>query len=125
MSSQGEAASDGITFPAEMKCRAFYRDWEENVYKEKRPCANCAKLFNLQNADPDKVEHPFGNCAETECLSKLLNNDQNMQYNTTIPNHSEERLEILRCQTSEQLTKLLESVGFKVTNNNFLFYTPT
>ncbi|XP_007236660.4 uncharacterized protein LOC103022405 [Astyanax mexicanus] len=124
MSFHGGASGDGITFPTELKCRAFYRDWKENVYNEKRPCANCKKLFNLPNADPDKVEHPFGNCAETECLSKLLKNDQYMQQKAMIPNHSEEHLEKLRNSTKARLTVQLRKAGIECTDNNFLFYNP-
>ncbi|XP_049332305.1 uncharacterized protein LOC125799489 [Astyanax mexicanus] len=125
MSFHGGASGDGITFPTELKYKAFYRDWKENVYNEKRPCANCKKLFNLPNADPDKVEHPFGNCAETECLSKLLKNDQYMQQKAMIPNHSEEHLENLRNVTKERLTRELGKVGIEVTDSNFLFYNPS
>lgn len=123
MSFHCRASGDGITFPKEMKCRAFYRHWKENVYIEKPPCGNCAKLFNLPNADTDKVEHPFGNCAETEGLSKLLKSDAYMQQNALIPNHSEEHLEELRNLTKARLTKQLRKVGIEVTDN-FLFYIP-
>ncbi|KAM9434864.1 uncharacterized protein Hap1MRO34_002600 [Clarias gariepinus] len=119
-----EGSGDGITFPESVKCQAYIRDWNENVYKERRPCLNCGELFNLNDADPDKVHHPYGNCAETECLSKLLFNNQHTRKNTRIENHTEETLETLRRRTKESLTKQLAQVGIKIINENFLFYSP-
>lgn len=113
---------DGITFPESLQCQAFYRDWKENVYKRKRPCSNCERLFNLRDADQDKAEHPFGNCAETECLSKLLINNQRMQNNASITNHTEENLERLRSSTRARLNGNLQNVGFNVTDDILHFY---
>ncbi|KAI4876217.1 hypothetical protein NFI96_017962 [Prochilodus magdalenae] len=124
MSFTSGAPSDGITFPKSLRCQAFYRDWKENVYKEKRACWNCKQLFNLQDADEDKVEHPFGNCAETECLSKLLINNQHVYENVTIDSHTQETLEELRSSTRARLITQLGEVGIKVTDDSFHFYKP-
>ncbi|KAI4874433.1 hypothetical protein NFI96_019384 [Prochilodus magdalenae] len=115
---------DGITFPKSLRCQAFYRDWKENVYKEKRACWNCKQLFNLQDADEDKVEHPFGNCAETECLSKLLINNQHVRENAAIHKHTPETLQKLKSLTRARLITQLGEVGIKVTDDSFHFYKP-
>ncbi|KAI4874436.1 hypothetical protein NFI96_019382 [Prochilodus magdalenae] len=115
---------DGITFPKSLRCQAFYRDWKENVYKEKRACWNCKQLFNLQDADLGKVEHPFGNCAETECLSKLLINNQHVHENAAIDNHTEENLEELKSLTRARLITQLGKVGINVDDNILHFYDP-
>ncbi|XP_036423163.1 uncharacterized protein LOC118806024 isoform X2 [Colossoma macropomum] len=115
---------DGITFPGSLRCQAYVRDRKRNVYEEKQPCSNCGRMFNLQDANPDKVEYPFGNCAETECLSKLLINNQYMRENAVINNHTEEKLEELRSSTEARLIKQLVKVGIEVSDNNLLFYDP-
>lgn len=124
MSFYPEGPGDGITFPESVKCQAYFRDWKENVYEEKHPCLNCKQLFNLKDADPDKRHHPYGNCAETECLSKLLFNNQYIQANTQINNHTEENLKKLRCLTEARLIEELGKVGIKIENQTFLFYSP-
>lgn len=110
---------DCIKFPESVKCQAYYRDWTNNVYKKKKPCLKCNKLFNLEDANPGKAKHPYGNCAETEGLSKLLINDQIIRENTWIENHTEENLERLRCETKARLKKSLSQ-----NSENFLFYRP-
>ncbi|XP_017575543.1 uncharacterized protein LOC108440881 isoform X1 [Pygocentrus nattereri] len=117
-------AGDGITFPESLRCQAYVRNWKTNVYEERNPCFNCGNLFNLQDADLDKVEYPFGNCAETECLSKLLINNQYMHENAVINNHTEENVEELRSSTKAHLIEQLVKVGIKVNDNNLLFYSP-
>lgn len=114
---------DGIIFPESVKCQAYYRDWTNNVYIERKPCSNCKKLFNLEDANVDKVEYPYGNCAETEGLSKLLINDQVIRENTWIENHTEENLERLRCETKARLKKSLNQ-KYLVYSENFPFYSP-
>ncbi|XP_053345797.1 uncharacterized protein LOC128515698 [Clarias gariepinus] len=111
-----------ITFPESVECQAYIRDWKKNVYKERRPCLNCKKLFNLKDADPNKVDHPYGNCAETECLSKLLLNNQYTRKNTRMENHTD--LETLKTTTKERLTKDLADVGINMIIENILFYSP-
>ncbi|XP_062841480.1 uncharacterized protein LOC134300932 [Trichomycterus rosablanca] len=115
-----EASGDTITFPQSLRCQAYYRDWSKNVYEKRQPCLNCKNLFNLQNAETKRKDYPYGNCAETECLSKLLFNDQAMQEETEINNHTEENLEYLRYLTKERLIKHLNNVGI----NDILFYKP-
>ncbi|XP_066522273.1 uncharacterized protein [Hoplias malabaricus] len=118
-------SGEGITFPESLQCQAYFRDWNRNEYKEKSPCSNCGKLFNLKNADPQKADHPYGNCAETECLSKLLMISPYLHENAVIENHTEERLEKLKNLTKARLIKNLRTVDITVTNDKFDFYTPS
>ncbi|XP_017337203.1 uncharacterized protein LOC108272889 isoform X2 [Ictalurus punctatus] len=115
---------NGITFPESVKCQAYIRDWNENVYRKRRPCLNCAQLFNLQDADLGSVNHPYGNCAETECLSKLLCDNKDIRENTRMENHTEENLENLRDSTKARVLNDLAEVGIQMNNENFLFYSP-
>ncbi|XP_031675578.1 uncharacterized protein LOC109877216 [Oncorhynchus kisutch] len=58
---------NGISFPG------------TNCYEDRRPCKNCGDLFSLPNPETDKNDFPYGNCAETECLSNLIFNDEDVQ----------------------------------------------
>ncbi|XP_053493627.1 uncharacterized protein LOC128615499 [Ictalurus furcatus] len=123
MSFNLRTSGDGITFPESVKCQAYFRDWNENVYRKRLPCLNCKQLFNLPDADLDKVEHPYGNCAETECLSKLLFNNQHIRENTLMENYTEENFETLTGLTKASLTTQLAQAHIHM-NENFLFYSP-
>ncbi|KAG7325676.1 hypothetical protein KOW79_010601 [Hemibagrus wyckioides] len=111
---------DGITFPKSVKCQAYIRG--SNGYTEKRPCSKCHQLFNLNNADQNEAKHPYGNCAEAECFSKLLMENQQIRENTRIDNHTEEKLQNLRRSTKARLIKQLQNVGIQI-NNDFHFYS--
>ncbi|XP_046875011.1 uncharacterized protein LOC124467008 [Hypomesus transpacificus] len=62
-----------INFPETVQCQAFIR--KQNIYTgehvPKDPCRRCGDLFSLPTTGPI-VSTPYGNCAETECYSKLL-----------------------------------------------------
>ncbi|KAF4080477.1 hypothetical protein AMELA_G00171680, partial [Ameiurus melas] len=113
---------NGITFPESVKCQAYFRDWNENVYREKSPCLKCKELFNLQDADLGSVKHPYGNCAETECLSKLLCNNKDIREKTLMVNYTEENLGSFRRSTKDRVIEDLAEVGIQMNNANFLFY---
>ncbi|XP_060760075.1 uncharacterized protein LOC132870451 [Neoarius graeffei] len=124
MSFYPEGPGDGITFPESVKCQAYFRDRKENVYEEKRPCLNCKQLFNLKDADPDKVFHPYGNCAETECLSNLLKSNTCIAKKTQLNNYTAENLKKLRGETKDRLIKELKMLGIEIVDQNILFYSP-
>ncbi|KAK3508217.1 hypothetical protein QTP70_017680 [Hemibagrus guttatus] len=121
MSFYPQGPGDGITFPESVKCQAYIRD--SNGYKKRNPCSKCHELFKLKNADPNKVDHPYGNCAEAECLSKLLIKNQDVQENTLIENHTEENLQNLRHSTKARLIEQLQQIGIQINNNHFHFYS--
>jgi hypothetical protein len=70
---------NGISFPGTVKCRAFYRNHKNNCYEARRPCKNCGDLFSLSNPETDRNDFPYGKCAETECLSKLILKDKDVR----------------------------------------------
>lgn len=78
LSFRHDEQGNGIRFPVTVKCRAFYRNPQTNCYEDRRPCKNCGDLFSLSNPEMDRNDFPYGNCAETECLSKLIFNDQDV-----------------------------------------------
>ncbi|XP_038844014.1 uncharacterized protein LOC120043492 [Salvelinus namaycush] len=81
LSFRHDEQGNGIRFPVSVKCRAFYRNHQTNCYEDRRPCKNCGDLFSLSNPETDRNDFPYGNCAETECLSKLIFNDQDVRSN--------------------------------------------
>ncbi|XP_065144470.1 uncharacterized protein [Paramisgurnus dabryanus] len=99
-----------LNFSQSMKCQAYLRDWSENKYIEILPCLNCQRMFSLPGEEREQEFYPYGNCAETECLSKLLLNDDFMQENTDIENYSQEQMADLKTQTINTLRKLLASI---------------
>lgn len=78
LSFRHDEQGNGIRFPVTVKCSAFYRNPQTNFYEDRRPCKNCGDLFSLSNPEMDRNDFPYGNCAETECLSKLIFNDQDV-----------------------------------------------
>ncbi|XP_052375534.1 uncharacterized protein LOC118383427 isoform X2 [Oncorhynchus keta] len=88
---------NGIIFPGTVKCRAFYRNHKTNCYEARRPCKNCGDLFSLSNPDTVRKDFPYGNCAETECLSKLISKDREVRSNMILGiNYTRENLRGLR-----------------------------
>ncbi|KAK2864596.1 hypothetical protein Q7C36_003750 [Tachysurus vachellii] len=63
----------------------------------------------------DKGDHPYGNCAERECLSKLLlkNPGIHTSGNTN-----------LRRLTTARLTEQLQKADIQMNDENILFYSP-
>lgn len=102
--------SEGLQFPGSMKCQAYLRNWQDNTYKEIPPCKNCKRIFSLQGEGTEQKFYPFGNCAETECLSKLLINDNFMQENTEIKNYTRENMSDLETKTINKLREKLVSI---------------
>lgn len=116
---------DSLQFHESMQCQAYIRDWKENTYKERKPCMNCTKMFNLPEGT-EQEHYPYGNCAETECLSKLLFNDQFMRDNITIRNYTPDKLKTFKDWTRESLRKKLDSIpSFSNMNqDDLLFFDP-
>ncbi|MGL4646148.1 MAG: hypothetical protein ACRCVL_03355, partial [Cetobacterium sp.] len=125
MSSSPKGPGDGIKFPSSVKCQAYYRDL--NGYKERGPCFKCHQLFGLKSTATHPGSHPYGNCAETECLRKLLFENPGIQEETEMENHTEENSKDLRRLTTARLKKELEKtfiINIKKTEENIPFYSP-
>ncbi|XP_026999754.1 uncharacterized protein LOC113641304 isoform X2 [Tachysurus fulvidraco] len=122
MSFYPEGPGDGITFPTSVKCQAYFRD--SNGYNKRGPCFKCHQLFNLKDPDPGKGDHPYGNCAEAECLSKLLFKNPGIQEETEMENHTGENLQNLRCLTTARLIEELQKVHIQMNDENIHIYSP-
>nr|XP_047906243.1 uncharacterized protein LOC106046794 isoform X2 [Anser cygnoides]XP_047906244.1 uncharacterized protein LOC106046794 isoform X2 [Anser cygnoides] len=64
-----------IVFPDGVECRAFY--YSHGAFAEKQPCMKCREMFHVDFQPPadstkEDCPWPYGNCAENETLSKLL-----------------------------------------------------
>ncbi|XP_068511426.1 uncharacterized protein [Anas acuta] len=64
-----------IVFPDGVQSRAFY--YMHGAFVEKEPCVKCRKMFKVDFRPPagsatENSRWPYGNCAENESLSKLL-----------------------------------------------------
>ncbi|XP_068120236.1 uncharacterized protein [Hyperolius riggenbachi] len=129
----------GIVFPEDVHCKAYRFTTEINGYKEIPPCVKCHKMF-ITNFDPEyevvKKLQPwrYGNCAETESLSKLL------QGSKVVRNHlhtfgdnrqhmSREDIEKTFAakhegSMREKLANRLASRDFRVARQDWKFFTP-
>ncbi|XP_035424514.1 uncharacterized protein LOC118259239 [Cygnus atratus] len=64
-----------IVFPDGVQCRAFY--YSHGAFMEKQPCMKCREMFHVDFQPPadstgENSQWLYGNCAENESLSKLL-----------------------------------------------------
>lgn len=114
---------DSLQFHESMQCQAYIRDLKTNTYKETRPCRNCSKLFSLPDCT-EKEYNPYGNCAETECLSKLLFNDQFMRENIKSRSYTPEEINRLKNSTKESLLNELASIPSLSNLNDLLLFHP-
>ncbi|XP_057183048.1 uncharacterized protein LOC130549753 [Triplophysa rosa] len=117
-----QTQENGLHFPEHVKCQAHLRNWQDNTYMEIPPCKNCQNIFNLPGEDTNKKHYPYGNCAETECLSKLLFQDNSIRENTTITNYTQDNMTQLKEQTENDLRNKLSSIPSisSMTNSNDL-----
>ncbi len=111
MSFKHQTEGDSLRFHQSMQCQAYIRDWKDNTYKEKQPCMNCTRIFSLPEPTEQETDpHLYGNCAETECLSKLLFHDQFMRENIEIRNYTTDKINMLKDRTRERLLGKLASI---------------
>lgn len=101
-------AGDSLKFPGSVQCQAYRRNWKTTTYEEIPPCWKCQHIFNLPGPPlTEQKTYPFGNCAETECLSKLLFKDQSVCESTEIDNHTDDTMRKLKESTRKQLREML------------------
>ncbi|MGH0175580.1 UNVERIFIED_CONTAM: hypothetical protein FKN15_070953 [Acipenser sinensis] len=81
-----------IKLPKDVISEAFQRDLKTDSYLEKAPCTNCITIFRGVSFKPSckgknkKEPWPYGNCAETESLSKLLKADLTLREQVEVHN---------------------------------------
>ncbi|MGH0178482.1 UNVERIFIED_CONTAM: hypothetical protein FKN15_077485 [Acipenser sinensis] len=81
-----------IKLPKDVISEAFQRDLKTDIYLEKAPCTNCITIFKGVSFKPSckgknkKEPWPYGNCAETESLSKLLKADLTLREQVEVHN---------------------------------------
>ncbi|XP_017276504.1 uncharacterized protein LOC108238735 isoform X2 [Kryptolebias marmoratus] len=106
--------------PAGVSCQAYKISDERS--DEMDPCLSCRNLFGLTGQSPK--ENIYGNCAEAESLSNLLNVDANLtrfippRHNTCTP----ENRDLARAAVEEMLRQTLNMVQFRRWNGEY--YNP-
>ncbi|XP_051965488.1 uncharacterized protein LOC127631413 [Xyrauchen texanus] len=124
-----------IQLPQTVKCKAFKRIRGNDRYCEKPPCKNCITIFKGATFEPchseadEEPKWPYGNCAETESLSKLLNADpalceqvQVLKNNMTA-DLDLEKYTVWKNATS-RLVELLRGTEYVRNGNDILFFVP-
>ncbi|KAM5135115.1 uncharacterized protein ACMZJ9_017731 [Mantella aurantiaca] len=129
----------GIKFPLGVCCYAYQFDTKTHKYQRIPPCVKCFTMFIVKfdptYAKTDKQEDwRYGNCAETESLSNLLNYNEDMRDRVFTLDNNEEAMNrdtIIERFAEEhegplmkEVNKLLESRRFKATQNGWAFFTP-
>lgn len=99
---EAEFPDGTITLPDSVRCRAYAM---EDI-TEVNPCQRCHELYSLPN--PSENRNNPGNCAETETLSNLLENERGVENNTTIHGVLLERRQIEERMRNHFETKMKE-----------------
>ncbi|KAM4691131.1 uncharacterized protein WCC33_015983 [Rhinophrynus dorsalis] len=129
-----------ITFPKQIHCYAYQFNCYKRMYKKIPPCTKCDQIFKDVQFNPSyskcnkKEEWPYGNCAETESLSKLLLLLNNT--NDTCKVHDREGRQINRNEIENKfreehegkmrakVKKLLHARKFILDSAEWQFFTP-
>ncbi|XP_021270930.1 uncharacterized protein LOC110407496 [Numida meleagris] len=110
-----------IVFPDEVQCRAFC--YSNGAFKEKPPCVKCKKMYHVDfqpsvGDTREDVQWPYGNCAENESLSKLLQGVPGLQEKVTTTDLDtyqsieQEFASKIEASFRDQLIKLLQKKNF-------------
>ncbi|KAL4008965.1 hypothetical protein ACER0C_002817 [Sarotherodon galilaeus] len=99
-----------IEVPENIRCEAFKLCNGEKM----NPCRSCHNLFGL-NTEETK-EWPYGNCAEAESLSNLLQNEQDVKNEIITSPQDRQKSEN---EVRTVLTELLETNNFRGWNGEF------
>ncbi|MGH0132242.1 UNVERIFIED_CONTAM: hypothetical protein FKN15_049479 [Acipenser sinensis] len=126
-------ADDGgvIKLPQTVICKAFKRNWGTGRYYGEPPCSKCITIFQGASFEPCHRETdkeptwPYGHCAETESLSKLLNAEQALCQQVEILNNTTnlERDAVVH-KAKNTLVSLLQGKNFVLNGNEFQFFAP-
>ncbi|KAK6469526.1 hypothetical protein HHUSO_G31792 [Huso huso] len=122
-----------IKLPKDVISEAFQRDLKTDSYLEKAPCTNCITIFRGVSFKPcytgnnKKELWPYGNCAETESLSKLLKADLTLRGQVEVHNktgivHLDLETHQIHSKATETLVEELPKGRFVVPSNVFQFF---
>ncbi|XP_044154557.1 uncharacterized protein LOC122941399 isoform X1 [Bufo gargarizans] len=127
-----------ITFPDRVHCRAYSIIAQRGAYKEKRPCKRCNQLYKVNfipGYEADNREYPYGNCAENESLSRLLQAETNIRNEIFNVGDNGEKLnrEAMERKFKDEyegekkcrVKALLSSMQFKLNPQQWNFFTPS
>ncbi|XP_058870642.1 uncharacterized protein LOC117404981 isoform X2 [Acipenser ruthenus] len=120
-----------IKFPRDVFCTAYKIDPESDSYVMIAPCSKCYTIFTGVTFEPPfssergSERFPFGNCAETESLSHLLDAEENVRNETRAYLDGKEvtvdRASIIK-DAKLKAKGLLGPRHFKITGDIFKFF---
>ncbi|XP_058863771.1 uncharacterized protein LOC117965191 isoform X2 [Acipenser ruthenus] len=123
-----------IQFPQTVKCKAFKRNRGKGHYCEKPPCTNCINIFKGVTFEPrhseadEEAKWLYGNCAETESLSKLLNADPALcEQVQVLKNNMTTDLDLestVWSNATSRLVELLSGTDYVCNGNDIQFFVP-
>ncbi|KAM4031391.1 uncharacterized protein ACNLHF_018856 [Anomaloglossus baeobatrachus] len=130
-----------ITFPNDVHCNAYNLKTQGGGYKKIPPCTKCNKMYIVKfspeyQAHNKKEDWLYGNCAENESFSRLLQNDRNVRENTCIKGENGETLmnredienkfkEIYEDDMKKTVKSLLSSLKFKFSSGECKLFIPS
>ncbi|XP_058869393.1 uncharacterized protein LOC131720924 isoform X2 [Acipenser ruthenus] len=123
-----------IRFPKDVFCTAYKIDPESDSYVTIAPCSKCYTIFTGVTFKPpfsgerDSERFRFGNCAETESLSHLLDAEKNVRNETRAYLSGKEvtvdRASIIK-DAKLKAKELLGPRHFEITGDIFKFFPVT
>ncbi|XP_075702206.1 uncharacterized protein LOC142666143 [Rhinoderma darwinii] len=130
-----------ITFPEQVHCNAYSFITKRGGYEEIPPCTKCNKMyivkFNPEHQAHNKEERwLYGNCAENEAFSKLLQTHKDVKIEICIRDDDGKKLmnrediekkfkEDYEDKMQREVKQLLTSRKFKFTSGEWKFFTPS
>ncbi|XP_048466787.1 uncharacterized protein LOC109939084 isoform X1 [Rhincodon typus] len=111
-----------------MQTRTYSGNGKHQQHTPIPPCRKCLDMFpdignNLQQQNNDRAFWPYGNCAEVESLSRLLNAHGYICNRMPAPVGVRFTLQFLKRKRRGRIIHNLKLFNFHV-DNNILFYTP-
>ncbi|XP_077107458.1 uncharacterized protein LOC143765063 isoform X2 [Ranitomeya variabilis] len=129
-----------ITFPEQVHCNAYKFKTQIRGYVKTAPCTKCNKMYTVKfspkyQAHNKKEDWPYGNCAENESFSRLLQSDRTVREKICIIGENGETLmnwediqskfkEKYEDAKKEEIKNLLSSRGFKLGSGEWKFFIP-
>ncbi|XP_041075693.1 uncharacterized protein LOC121295292 isoform X2 [Polyodon spathula] len=120
-----------INLPQTVKCKAFKRKWGTGQYYGDPPCSKCITIFQGASFEPCQLEAgkaptwPYGHCAETESLSKLLNAEPALCQQVEILNNATNlKRDNVVNNAKDRLVSLLGGKDFVLNGTEFQFFSP-
>ncbi|XP_069611864.1 uncharacterized protein [Ranitomeya imitator] len=130
-----------ITFPEQVHCNAYNLKTQIGGYVKIAPCTKCNKMYTVKfspkyRAHNKKEDWLYGNCAENESFSRLLQSDRSVREKICIIGENGEILmnwEDIQSKFKEkyedakkkEIKNLLSSRGFKLGPGEWKFFIPS